>query len=258
MFKKVFRNKCVKQWKDSVDEDFCSSCTEGASDFCAQCGACSCVCQCSQSQSASQSGVEGGPPTLRQFFSRPSRGVSSGRDLAVQGVTEEIFAIPPQMNMGQLKSLTRVSMCVEGILSVALVDTGSCANIISSQRFQEMQQEEENKHSPSATCAHFECFRSPKCRRSFLGHQITPPPAHRVAVSSFPQVLSKCVLLVLKNSNLNSRRAVISQSLPSAVTSVCSFSRQKSVVCAAANQRSQIFFAQPISNCTHIQSIQNQ
>ena len=81
-------------------------------------------------------------PLSDSFFSRPSRGVSSGsgRDLAVQGVTEEIFAIPPQMNMGQLKSLTRVSMCVEGILSVALVDTGSCANIISSQRFQEMQQ----------------------------------------------------------------------------------------------------------------------
>ena len=108
--------------------------------FCVQCSACSCVCQCRQSQRASQSGVEGGPPTIRQFFSRPSSGVSSGRDLAVQGVTEEIFAVPPQMNMGQVKSLTRISVCVEGILSVALVDTGSCANIISSQRFQSMQQ----------------------------------------------------------------------------------------------------------------------
>ena len=130
----------MKQWTDPVDEDVCSSCTEGANDFCVQCGACSCVCQCSQSQCASQSGVEGGPPTIRQFFSRPSSGVSSGNDLAVQSVSEEIFAIPPQMNMGLLKSLTRISVCVEGILSVALVDTGSCANIISSQRFQTMQQ----------------------------------------------------------------------------------------------------------------------
>ena len=100
------------------------------------------MCQCSQKQSVSQSGVEGGPPTIRQFFSRPSQGGSRGSepDLAVQSVSEEIFAIPPQVNMGQLKSLTRFSLCVEGILSVALLDTGSCANIISSQRFQNMQQ----------------------------------------------------------------------------------------------------------------------
>ena len=140
MYKKTFRNKCIQKWTEPVDDDFCVSCTESASDFCVQCSACSCVCQCSQSQCTSQSGVEGGPPTLRQFFSRPSSGVSGGSDLAVQGVTEEIFAVPPQMNMGQVKSLTRISVGVEGILSVALVDTGSCANIISSQRFQSMQQ----------------------------------------------------------------------------------------------------------------------